>query len=44
MKVKKEKSCGCIIIKDNKVLLIQSTKSTFFGGFQKDMWKVMKLS
>lgn len=35
MKVKKEKSCGCIIIKDNKVLLIQSTKSTFFWGFPK---------
>ena len=31
MKLKKEKSCGCIIIKDNKVLLINEIHGNFLG-------------
>lgn len=34
MELKKEKSCGCIIIKDNKVLLVYE-KNMNFGGFPK---------
>lgn len=29
--MKKEKSCGCIIIKDNKVLLVYEKNSKFWG-------------
>ncbi len=31
MELKKEKSCGCIIIKDNKVLLINEIHGNFWG-------------
>ena len=31
MDLKKEKSCGCIIIKDNKVLLIYEKNSKYWG-------------
>ncbi len=31
MKLKKEKSCGCIIIKNNKVLLIYEKTSKYWG-------------
>ena len=31
MNLKKEKSCGCIIIKDNKVLLVYEKRRNFWG-------------
>lgn len=31
MKLKKEKSCGCIIIKNNKVLLVYEKNRNFWG-------------
>lgn len=31
MELKKEKSCGCIIIKDNKVLLVYEKRRNFWG-------------
>lgn len=31
MELKKEKSCGCIIIKDNKVLLVYEKNMNFWG-------------
>lgn len=31
MSLKKEKSCGCIIIKDNKVLLVYEKNHNFWG-------------
>lgn len=31
MKLRKEKSCGCIIIKDNKVLLVYEKGRNFWG-------------
>ena len=31
MELKKEKSCGCIIIKDNKVLLVYEKNRNFWG-------------
>lgn len=36
MNLKKEKSCGCIIIKNGKVLLVYE-KIEIFGDFLKDM-------
>lgn len=31
MELRKEKSCGCIIIKDNKVLLVYEKRRNFWG-------------
>lgn len=31
MKLRKEKSCGCIIVKDNKVLLVYEKNRNFWG-------------
>ena len=31
MELKKEKSCGCIIIKDNKILLVYEKRRNFWG-------------